>query len=233
MPEAISRRAIHGMFIGHYALAFAAKRWGPRGSLPAYFLATQLPDVTWPLFVLTGQEHVSIAPGDTAWSPLCFDSYPWSHSFVMSIAWGLVWAGLAWVWTRDRAAAWLSGALVVGHWLLDFISHRADLPLAPGLATKVGLGLWNSVPGTMAFELGLLAAGVSIYRRATEPKDAQGKYGLWVLVGMLLFAYLGAAFGPPPPNARAVAVADIVGTLVALAASAWVDRYRPTRTAPP
>jgi membrane-bound metal-dependent hydrolase YbcI (DUF457 family) len=218
------------MFIGHFALGFAAKRLAPRGSLPLYFAAAQLPDLIWPLLVLSGRERVTIVPGDTAWSPLRFDSYPLSHSLLMDAVWGLLFAGGVWLWTRSRASAWVSGALVLSHWLLDFVSHRPDLPLLPGSRARLGLGLWSSVAATVTVELGMLAIGVSAYRRATRPKDAQGKYGLFVLVGLLLIAYLGAAFGPPPPNARAVAVAGIVGALVVLAAAAWVDKYRLPRT---
>jgi membrane-bound metal-dependent hydrolase YbcI (DUF457 family) len=214
------------MFIGHFALGFAAKRLAPRGSLPLYFAAAQLPDLIWPLLVLSGRERVTIVPGDTAWSPLRFDDYPLSHSLLMDAVWGLLFAGGVWLWTRSRASAWVSGTLVLSHWLLDFVSHRPDLPLLPGSSARLGLGLWSSVPATMLVEVGLFGGGVWLYRQATRPKDAQGKYGLAILVAMLLFAYLGAAFGQPPPNVRAVAVADIVGALVAIAAAAWVDKFR-------
>jgi hypothetical protein len=44
----------------------------------------------------------------------------------------------------------------VSHWFLDAIVHRPDLPLAPGLPLRVGLGLWNHVVASLALELGLL-----------------------------------------------------------------------------
>lgn len=64
------------MFIGHFALAFGAKRIEPRVSLESAFIAAQLPDILWPCLVLAGDERVTIAPGDTVVTPLRFDSYP-------------------------------------------------------------------------------------------------------------------------------------------------------------
>jgi hypothetical protein len=64
------------MFIGHFALGFAAKRATPRLSLAVLFAAAQLADIIWPVLVATGIEQVRIAPGTTALTPLDFVSYP-------------------------------------------------------------------------------------------------------------------------------------------------------------
>ena len=53
------------MFIGHFAVAFAAKKVAPRVSLGTFFLAALLLDGIWPVLVLTGVERVEIAPGNT------------------------------------------------------------------------------------------------------------------------------------------------------------------------
>lgn len=213
------------MFIGHFAVGFAARKIAPRGSLPAYFAAAQFPDLLWPVLVAAGVERVTIAPGDTAFTPLRFDSYPISHSLVLDLVWAVLFAGLMWLATRSRSAALASGALVVSHWLLDFVTHRADMPIFPG-GSRYGLGLWNSVPATLAIESALFAAGVALYARATRPRDGIGRYGLIGLVVLLVAAYLGAAFGPPPPSVAAVVGTGIAGGLLLLALSAWVDRHR-------
>lgn len=219
------------MFIGHFAVAFAARNAEPRGSLAAYVAAAQLPDLIWPGLVLAGVERVAIAPGDTRFTGLRFDSYPISHSLALDVVWGLLFAALVWRGTRSRRAAGLSACLVVSHWVLDFVSHRPDMPIIPGGA-RYGLGLWNSVPGTLVTESLLLAVGVTMYVRATRAQDGIGRYGLTGLLGLLVAAYLGAAFGPPPPSVAAVAVTGIVGGGLLLAFSAWVDGHRrPTRTA--
>ena len=50
------------------------------------------------------------------------------------------------------AADWRNfAALVLSHWVLDFASHRPDMPLWPG-GPKVGLGLWYSLPATLVVE---------------------------------------------------------------------------------
>jgi hypothetical protein len=54
------------MFIGHFALGFAARKAAPRGPLAAYFAAAQLPDIVWPVLVLAGVERVTIAPGEAS-----------------------------------------------------------------------------------------------------------------------------------------------------------------------
>ena len=67
---------------------------------------------------------------------------------------------------------------VLSHWLLDFLTHRPDLPLWPD-ATRVGLGLWNSVPATLAMEIGLFVCGILLYARSTRARDAAGRCGCW------------------------------------------------------
>jgi hypothetical protein len=82
------------MFIGHFALGFAAKRWTPRVSLAALFGAAQLADVLWPALVAVGIEQVRIDPGNTASTPLDFVSYPYSHSLLALVAWGIVFGAI-------------------------------------------------------------------------------------------------------------------------------------------
>jgi membrane-bound metal-dependent hydrolase YbcI (DUF457 family) len=216
------------MFIGHFAVAFAARRAEPGASLGAYIAAAQLPDVIWPYLLLAGVERVTIAPGDTAFTPLRFDSYPISHSLVTVVAWGALFGALHW-WRvrRARAAVWLAAA-VVSHWVLDFVSHRPDMPLAPGVSTKLGLGLWNSVPGTLAVESLMFVAGVWLYLSSTRARDGVGRYGLLALVALLVVIYLAAAFGPPPPSVRAIALSTMPGVLLAFWAT-WADRHRTTK----
>ena len=82
------------MFIGHFALGFAAKRAAPRVSLAVLGAATQIADLLWPVFLAVGIEQVRIDPGNTAVTPLDFVSYPYSHSLAMLIVWGLMFAAV-------------------------------------------------------------------------------------------------------------------------------------------
>jgi len=155
------------MFIGHYAVALAVKRASPRTSLGTLTAAAQWADLIWPLLLLMGWESVRIDPGNTAFTPLAFDRYPFAHSIVAAMAWGVIFGGVyAWRTGRSRAAVWI-GLTVFSHWVLDWITHRADLQLAPGVALRTGLGLWNSTPGTIAVEVAMWIAGIWIYVRTT------------------------------------------------------------------
>ena len=91
------------MFIGHFAVAFAAKKWAPAISLGTLFLAAQLADLAWPLLVLAGIERFEIRPGITAVTPLDFLHYPWSHSLLMLVAWGAL-LGVAYAAIRRAGA---------------------------------------------------------------------------------------------------------------------------------
>lgn len=219
------------MFIGHFALGFGAKRAAPAVSLGTLFLACQLADLLWPTFVLLGLEMVEVRPGDTAVTPLDFVSYPYSHSLVALLLWGVVF-GVGYVLIRRSriAAGVVIGALVVSHWVLDVLTHRPDMPVTIGGPARLGLGLWNSVPATLAVEILLFAMGVGIYARFTQARDRRGAFGFWGLVAFLLIVYFVNLFGPPPPNATAVAWgAQALWILVIW--GYWVDRHRQARGA--
>lgn len=217
------------MFIGHLALGFAAKRALPTTSLAVLFVAVQLADLLWPMFVAAGIEHVRIDPGNTAVTPLDFVSYPYSHSLVFLILWGLLFGALYRVAARDRAALLVLAALVVSHWVLDVATHRPDMPIYPGSA-KYGLGLWNSRLATVAVEVPMFAVGVWLYARATRPRDAIGRWAFRGLVGFLVLAYFMNLAGPPPPSVTALWIFAIVGAAILTLWSWWADRHRgPTR----
>ena len=76
------------MFLGHYGVAFAAKRVTPRTSLGALTFAAQFLDELWPILLLLGIEQVRIVPGLMTMSPLEFVYYPYSHSLLMAVVWG-------------------------------------------------------------------------------------------------------------------------------------------------
>jgi hypothetical protein len=214
------------MFIGHFALGFGAKKAAPAVSLGTLFVACQLADLLWPTLVLTGIERVEIQPGATAVTPLNFISYPYSHSLVALGAWALLF-GVGYVVVRGSRIA--PGAaiaiLVLSHWLLDFITHRRDMPLTLGGGTKVGLDLWASRPATVAVEAVMFAVGVALYARATAARDRIGSIGLWSLIAFMIVVYVMAIFGPVPPSTAAVAwTAESLWLLVAWAY--WVDGHR-------
>ena len=212
------------MFIGHAAVALAVKPLAPRTSLALLLAAAYWVDIVWPVFLLLGIESVKIDPGNTAFTPLNFVHYPWTHSLAAAIVWSFLF-GIACI-RNGKNEALILGLLVFSHWLLDALSHRPDLPLWPGSETMIGLGLWHSVPATFAVELSMFAIGVAIYARAAPARDRTGIWAFWGLIAFLLVAYAGNAFGPPPLNVQAIAIAGIAGGVLFTIWSWSADRHR-------
>jgi len=213
------------VFLGHFATAYAAKRLAPRTSLGTLVAAAQLPDLVWPWLVLAGVERVTIVPGDTAFTPLRFDEYPLSHSLLTVAVAGLAFGAVHFWRKRRRLDALVLGALTVGHWVLDFVSHRPDLPVWPG-GPRLGLGLWGSVPATIAVELAMFGAGLWLYFSATRARDRLGRWGSAGLAVLLLLIYAGNVAGPPPPSVAAMAWVTAIGGILFVSLAAWVDRRR-------
>ncbi len=212
------------MFLGHFGIALAAKKAAPKTSLGTLVLAAQLADLLWPIFLLLGWEQVRITPGITRVTPLDFISYPWSHSLVMQLALGTMLGLIYFTLRRDSRDAIVVATCVPTHWLLHYISHRPDMPLVPGGA-RYGLGLWNSIPVTLAVELAIYAAGVAIYLSVTRAKDRTGQIALWAFLVFLAVAYFSSLFGPPPPNVSTLAFSALAMWLF-VPWAAWAGRHR-------
>ena len=212
------------MFICHTAAALAGKRAAPRTSLGVLLGAAVFLDLLWPVFLLLGWERVRIAPGSTAFTPLDFVSYPISHSLLASLGWSVLAGGVYYASTRYRYGAWTVGALVLSHWVLDWLTHRPDLPLWPG-GPRVGMGMWHSAPLTLIVELLMFGAGLGIYLGTTRARDGTGRWAFWSLMAFYLVVYLANSFGPPPPDERAVAWMTLAMWLLPLWAW-WADAHR-------
>lgn len=213
------------MFLGHFGVGLGLKGRAPRMSLGTLFLAAQFVDLLWPTLLLLGVETVAVAPGITKVTPLDFVHYPISHSLLSVCGWAALFALVYWGVRRSVHGAVVCAVAVVSHWVLDYATHRPDLPLYPGGAERVGLGLWNSLPGTLVAELGLLGLGVFLYIRRTQPLDRTGVVAFWSLVGFLLLVFAANLSGPPPDNVAAIGwVGQAQWLLVAW--GYWIDRHR-------
>lgn len=201
------------MFVGHLAVALAAKRAAPTINLGWLVAGVTLPDLIWPVFVLADVEHVRIVPGATAFTPLVFESYPWSHSIVMTAGWGLALAGAA-RWRGITAATGLLVAMVVSHWVLDFLSHAPDMPLWPGPSPRFGLSLWNSVPATLLLEGALWVAGIVLYLRVRPPWTRGARLAFWSLVVVSTVMWASGPWSPPPPSVAALGWFALIGWIV-------------------
>ncbi len=213
------------MFIGHNAVAFAAKKAAPKVSLGTLFLSVQFLDLLFSIFLLLGLEHVRIDPGNTAFMPLDLYDYPLSHSFLTALVWSLGFAFIYYFARRYPMGAWILGAGVFSHWILDFITHRPDMPISPGMKIYVGLGLWNSVAGTILVEGAMFTVAVLLYVRSTVAVDRTGRYAFWSLISFFVLTYAATIFGPPPPNENALAISGPLFWLI-VPWGYWIDRHR-------
>ena len=157
-------------------------------------------------------------------------SYPWTHSLLMCAVWAVTMAVLYSALRRGKVDAIVIGIVVLSHWFLDAIVHRPDLPLAPGSDVKIGLGLWNSVAGTLVLETAMFVAGLGFYMAGSQARDHIGSYGFIALVALLVISYVSAAFGPVPPNVAAIAWTGLAGGALFGGLGYWIDRHRIVRT---
>ncbi|HET8799173.1 MAG TPA: metal-dependent hydrolase [Thermoanaerobaculia bacterium] len=215
------------MFLGHHAAGLAAKRLAPRVSLGTLFAASMAIDLIWPVMLLLGIESVRIDPGNTAFTPLDFHDYPITHSLLSVIGWGVLFGAIHWMFRRSTRDAFVVGAAVLSHWVLDFLTHRPDLPLWPG-GPRVGLGLWNNVAATIVVESLLFVGGLMLYLRMTRARDRIGSIALWALVIFSAAIYVANVTSPPPPNAEAIAWVGMAAWLF-VPWGVWIDRHREAR----
>ena len=216
------------MFIGHYAVGLASKRAAPHASLGVLIAAPILLDLLWPIFLLIGREHVVIQPNSNPFLRLDFVSYPISHGLVAVIGWATLFAALYFGIARYALGAIAIWIGVISHWLLDYVVHRPDLPLYAG-GRLLGLGLWNHRWLTIVIEVSMFFIAIWTYQRQTRAKNKTGQYGFWAFILFLLITYGLAAFGPPPPSVRAIAVGTLFSWLFVPWAW-WFDRHREPRS---
>ena len=116
---------------------------------------------------------------------------------------------------------------MLSHWVLDFLTHRPDLPIAPGVHVYVGLGLWNSLVGTIIVEGALFIAAVVLYVRTTAAVDRTGRYAFWALIAFVSIGYIANFMSrqQPPSSVTAIAIGGLKQWLV-VAWAYWIDRHR-------
>jgi membrane-bound metal-dependent hydrolase YbcI (DUF457 family) len=215
------------MFVGHFGLSFAAKKVAPKVSLGTMFIATQFVDILWPFLLIFHVEKVAIVPNYTKTNALEFLYFPYTHSLLMGVVWGIVVGGIYWLIKKDKRGALIVGLGVLSHWLLDLIVHTADLPLTPFSDYKVGFGLWNQVLIAQIVEIALFLAGLYIYATFTKAKNKIGKWAFWSLAIFLLIFNFANTFGPPPPNSlMTLFVSSVVLMAIIAGLAYWVDRNR-------
>ena len=215
------------MFIGHYGASFAAKAIKPSIPLWVLFLAVQLVDVSWAIFVLLGIEKVRIVPGITATNPLDLYYMPYTHGLISSLLWAL---GAAIIYGLLPGVGRWGSAVIVGmavfsHWLFDLVVHRPDLPLYDN-TLKVGLGLWNLPAIAFMLEVALLVGSMYLCMRITKPVRRGGFYGMIIFGLFMTGVQLMVFFGKPPTSATEVAISALVSYFLFAAVGFWLEQKR-------
>ena len=215
------------MFIGHLGVGLALKKAEPRLSLGWLFLAVMLPDVVLWLFVLAGVESVRI-PADYATRHYLAFVFPYSHGLVAVIGWSVL-AYLAGKMTHGVHAGGVLALGVFSHFVLDWLVHPPELPLAGEHTLMVGLGLWDRLPFALLLEAALLAGGAWLYYRSTRGEGFGARYGLGIFLGLLAaFVIGGQLFAPPPPSVAQLAGSSLGFLALTFALAAWLDCRRRT-----
>ena len=216
------------MFVGHYAVSLALKRFEKRASLGILFLAVQFVDILFFPFVLLGIERVNIIPNFTQSTHFELEYMPYTHSLVGSLFWAAVaYVVFRWLVVKKQSVAMVVALAVFSHWLLDLIVHTPDLPLWTDDSMKLGLGLWNNAAAAYALEAILLVAALWLYLRETRASTSLGKYGMGVFVAVLILINGVNIFGAPPEGGKvALAASAVFAYFLAAAGAFWLDRKR-------
>jgi membrane-bound metal-dependent hydrolase YbcI (DUF457 family) len=223
-----SKRVDRTMFVGHFAVGLAAKPIAPKVPLPLLVLAAALADALWILFFVLGIEQVVIQPGIMVANSLNLVYIPFSHSLVMDAVWGVLVGALYFLIRKDGRGALILFAAVMSHWFLDFATHRPDMPLAPGIDLRFGLGLWNSRTATLVVEGAIWFGSVIFYARSTRARVRVAAFSFWLMITLLTALWLISLRGDPPPSLSALAIVNTVFFAVVLAWAAWMNRSRTT-----
>jgi len=217
------------MTTGHFGLALGVKAGTPRIPLWALFVAAYLLDIVFIVLVAAGVESFApLNPGHFGYGQVLIHAY-YSHSLVGALAIsGVATLITLPIWGKRNAI--VIGAVVLSHWILDLIVHRADLPILPGNGGHLpllGFGLWNYPAVSAALEITIVAAGVYLYFRSshsvagpkTQDDRRRRKHAVvsTIVTGLLLALLAASDF---------LAVSTSAGILIMLlliVLSGWLD----------
>ena len=164
------------MLVGHFAVGLSAKRIEPAISVGTLVLASMLADLLWCILMFAGIEHVRFKPGLGAANYFEALDIGISHSLLMDGLWAALFAAAYFLKRRKLRGALVIFGVALSHWLLDWTSHRPDMPLVPGVHRYFGLGLWSSIPAALIIEGGFWMLAVIVYSHATHPNRRTGVY---------------------------------------------------------
>ena len=118
----------------------------------------------------------------------------------------------------------LLALLVMSHWLLDVITHAPDMPLAPGVSPRFGLGLWNSIAGTLVIEGAMWIAGIWLYLAPRRATGWVGPAALWSFILVCTLMWASGPWSPLPETERAIGWFGLIGWIT-VPWAALADRH--------
>ena len=210
------RRAYNAdMFIGHFAVGFAAKRAAP--SVPLVALFARRAAGRSAVAVPSDGRHRAGAHSRRATRRSRHSTSSAIRTRTRSCCSSSgAWRSATSTWRRRSASSSafaVLAALVVSHWVLDVVTHRPDMPVYPG-GPKVGLGLWNSVAATIAIEVLMFVIGfVDLHAGHASARSGRTMGGSGAR-GLSCARYLANIGSPPPPTVNAIAIGAAVGAAV-------------------
>jgi len=221
------------MLVPHFGVGLAAKRVAPKTSAGILMLASLLPDFLAWIFLLAGIEHARIHPGITRTNALDLYDIPISHSLLMNALWALLLSGAYFLWRRYGRGSWIIFALVLSHWLLDFLSHRPDMPLAPGIHEYFGLGLYNAPLAMLLVEGLIWLAGIIVYARCTRSRKRMGAYLFWSVASLVTAVWVISLGGAAPSALRPAGIFSLIFFSIVVLWAYLIDFLRPAKEQSP
>ena len=202
------------MLVGHLGVGLIGKRVEPRISLGTWMLAVLLADLVCFPLLIARVEHFRDSVGDI----------PYSHSLLINAIWAAFFAAAYYQLRRYPRGAWLLFGAALSHWVLDVISHKPDMQIAPGVETVLGLGLWNSVPATLVIEGGFWLLAIFIYIRATRPKKMGFYFAFWIGIALLTLTWYGNIRRGMDPDPVRAGVGGLIFFWIIVAWAYWTNR---------
>jgi hypothetical protein len=198
----------------------------PKLALGTLVFAAMLADFILFILIVAGIENIRVLNGVPR-NRLVGGDIAWSHGLITDVLWGALFAAGYFLLRRHVRAAWTLFAAVASHWVLDWISHRPDMAIGPGVPGAFGLGLWNSIPATLILEGGAWIAAIIVYLRLTRAEKRAGVYAFWAGVAVLSLAWIGnITVRPSRDPGASQALTSLIFFSLSMAWAFWMDRTR-------
>lgn len=182
------------MYIGHYAVAIAAKKKFKQIPLWLLFVSVQFLDLLAFILIMFGIEKIHYTGNQNPFYRTAIEYLPYSHSLFFSIIFALI---TFLVFRKFKNKIW-GIVLAIGllsHWFIDFLFQKSNLPLFLN-QYKVGLGLWDFPLFSYSIEIILVAiAGYYLYKN----KNIKINRPSFLFLILIMFAFFTFIIFVPEP----------------------------------